>query len=124
MRFLLDQPPRILTGVARDPVTVNSGASGFYRDDPGPEALAAVASEGPGDRDAQERHGLVDDAWAATLAGRLDAPAYLDLVLRGFVDERDLTVWQAIAGSPGPPPQAAGRRRSPTLLRAGRSRLR
>ncbi len=99
MRFLLDQPPRILTGVAGDPVTVNSGASGFYRDDPSPEALAAVASEGPGDRDAQERHGLVDDAWAATLAGKLDAPAYLDLVLRGFVDERDLTVWQAIAGS-------------------------
>ena len=99
MRFLLDQPPRILTGVAGDPVTVNSGASGFYRDDLGAGALAAVASEGPGDRDAQERHGLVDDAWAATLAGRLDAPAYLDLVLRGFVDERDLTVWQAIAGT-------------------------
>ena len=99
MRFLLDEPPRILTGVAGDPVTVNSGASGFYRDDLRPEAVAAVASEGPGDRDAQERHGLVDDAWAATLAGRLDAPAYLDLVLRGFVDERDLTVWQAIAGT-------------------------
>ena len=99
MRFLLEGSPRILTGAAGDPVTVNSGASGFYRDDPSPEVLAAVASEGPGDRNAEERHGLVDDAWAATLAGSLDAPAYLDLVLRGFVDERDLTVWQAIAGT-------------------------
>ena len=99
MRFLLDRSPRTLTGVAGDPVTVNGGASGFYRDDPSPEALAAVASEGPGDRNAEERHGLVDDAWAATLSGRLAAPAYLYLVLRGFVDERDLTVWQAIAGT-------------------------
>jgi puromycin-sensitive aminopeptidase len=99
MRLLLDGSPRTLTGVAGDPVTVNSGASGFYRDDPSPEALAAVASEGPGDRNAQERHGLVDDAWAATLAGSLDAPAYLEFVLRGFVGERDLTVWQAIAGT-------------------------
>ena len=99
MRFLLDRSPRTFAGVAGDPVTVNSGASGFYRDDPSPDALAAVASEGPGDRNAEERHGLVDDAWAATLSGSLDAPAYLDLVLRGFVDERDLTVWQAIAGT-------------------------
>ena len=99
LRFLLEGSPRILTGAAGDPVTANSGASGFYRDDPGPEALAAVASEGPGDRNAEERHGLVDDAWAATLAGSLDAPAYLELVLRGFVGERDLTVWQAIAGT-------------------------
>ena len=99
VRFLLEGSPRTLTGAAGDPVTVNSGASGFYRDDPSPEALAAVASEGPGDRNAEERHGLVDDAWAATLAGSLDAPAYLDLVLRGFVGERDLTVWQAVAGT-------------------------
>ena len=99
MRLLLSRPSRTLTGVAGVPVTVNGGASGFYRGDPSGDALAAVASEGPGDRNAEERHGLVDDAWAATLAGSLDAPAYLDLVLRGFVDERDLTVWQAIAGS-------------------------
>ena len=99
LRVLLDQPGRILTLAAAEPVTVNSGASGFYRDDPSAEALAAVASVGPGDRTAEERHGLVDDAWAATLAGSLDGPAFVDFVLRGFVDERDLTVWQAIAGT-------------------------
>ena len=99
LRVLLDQPGRTLTLAAAEPVTVNSGASGFYRDDLGVDALAAVASAGPGDRTSQERHGLVDDAWAATLAGSLDAPAFVDFVLRGFVDERDLTVWQAIAGT-------------------------
>ena len=99
LRMLLDQPGRTLTLAAVEPVTVtvNGGASGFYRDDPSAEALAAVASAGPGDRTPEERHGLIDDAWAATLAGRLDGPALVDLVLRGFVGERDLTVWQAIA---------------------------
>ena len=98
VRLLLDQPRQTLTVPATEAVTVNSGASGFYRDDPAADALAAVAAAGPGDRTAEERHGLVDDAWAATLAGTLDAPGFLDFVLRGFTDERDLTVWQAIAG--------------------------
>ncbi len=99
LRLLLDQPRRILTTGGGTPVTLNSGASGFYRDEVGAETLAAVAAAGPGDRSASERHGLIDDAWAATLAGSLDAPTFLDLVLGGFVRERDLTVWQAIAGT-------------------------
>ena len=99
LRLLLDQPRRTLTIGEGVPVTMNSGASGFYRDEVGPTALAAVAAAGPAGRDATERHGLIDDAWAATLAGSLDAPAFLDLVLRGFAGERDLTVWQAIAGT-------------------------
>ena len=98
-RLLLDRPRRILTAGEGAPVTLNSGASGFYREEVGTETLAAVAAAGPGDRSASERHGLIDDAWAATLAGSLDAPAFLDLVLRGFATERDLTVWQAIAGT-------------------------
>ena len=99
LRLLLDQPRRTLTIGEVTPVTPNSGASGFYRDEVGTGALAAVAAAGPGDRNASERHGLIDDAWAATVAGSLDAPTFLDLVLRGFAGERDLTVWQAIAGT-------------------------
>ena len=99
LRLLLDQPRRTLTVGEGAPVTLNSGASGFYRDEVGTAALAAVAAAGPGDRNATERHGLIDDAWAATLAGSLEAPAFLDLVLGGFTGERDLTVWQAIAGT-------------------------
>ena len=101
LRLLLDQTRRILTVAATEVVTLNSRASGFYRDEVGAEVLAAVSAAGPGDRNAEERHGLIDDAWAATLAGRLDSPAFLDLVLTGFTGERDLTVWQAIAGALG-----------------------
>ena len=101
LRLLLDGPRRTLTAGEGAPVTLNSGASGFYREEVGAEALAAVAAAGPGDRTPSERHALVDDAWAATLAGRLDAPTFLDFVLRGFAGERDLTVWQAIAGALG-----------------------
>jgi len=99
LRLLLDQARRTLTIGEGTPVTLNSGASGFYRDEVGAEALAVVAAAGPGDRSPEERHGLIDDAWAATLAGHLDAPAFVDLVLGGFSAERDLTVWQAIAGA-------------------------
>lgn len=99
LRVLLDQPRRTLTMAAGPAVTLNSGASGFYRDDPDASTLAAVSQTGPGDRTPEERHGLVDDAWAATVSGRLDAAAFVDLVLGGFTAERDLTVWQAIAGA-------------------------
>jgi puromycin-sensitive aminopeptidase len=99
LRLLLDRPRRALTMPAGQAVTLNGGASGFYRDDSDAETLAALAKEGPGDRTPEERHGLIDDAWAATLSGRLDAPAFVDLVLGGFTSERDLTVWQAITGS-------------------------
>ena len=101
LRLLLDRPSLTLTIAAVETVTLNSSASGFYRGDPDARALATVAGAGPGARSAEERHGLVDDAWAATVAGSLDAPAFLDLVLRGFGDERDLNVWQAIAGALG-----------------------
>ena len=101
LRLLLDRTRRTLTVAASEVVTLNSRASGFYRDEVGAEVLAAVSAAGPGDRNAEERHGLIDDAWAATLAGSLDSPALLDLVLTGFTGERDLTVWQAIAGALG-----------------------
>ena len=45
--------------------------------------------------DTSERYLLVDDAWAAVIAGRLSAPEFLEFV-EGFADERDLAVWQAI----------------------------
>ena len=43
-----------------------------------------------------ERYNLVDDAWNAVVAGRLEAIDFLNFV-SGFTDERDLAVWQAIA---------------------------
>jgi puromycin-sensitive aminopeptidase len=76
-------------------VVVNAGGSGYFRvgyDDAlrarlGPTALAQLTT--------LERYNLVDDAWAATVAGQL-APIDLLAFLEGFCDERDHAVWQAI----------------------------
>jgi puromycin-sensitive aminopeptidase len=42
-----------------------------------------------------ERYALVDDAWAAVVAGRSPVGSFLDLV-QGLTGESDLRVWQAI----------------------------
>jgi puromycin-sensitive aminopeptidase len=47
-----------------------------------------------------ERYSLVDDAWAAVVAGTASAGSFLDLV-QGFPEETDLRVWQAILGGLG-----------------------
>ncbi|MBI5089362.1 MAG: ERAP1-like C-terminal domain-containing protein, partial [Actinobacteria bacterium] len=77
-------------------VVVNAGGHGFVRvayDD-------ALRSRLVGDALTQltiiDRYNLVDDAWNAVVAGRLGALELVDFV-EGFVDERDLAVWQAIA---------------------------
>jgi puromycin-sensitive aminopeptidase len=76
-------------------VIVNAGGSGYFRvgyDDAlrarlGADALSALTT--------LERYNLVDDAWAATVAGELE-PIELLVFLDGFADERDHAVWQAI----------------------------
>ncbi len=131
-RLVLDETSRIVTlSAGTKLVTVNSGASGFYREDLSAEALAGIISgdrtggdytggdytahertggdytahERTGgdytahERTANERHGLIDDAWAATVSGGLDAANFVDLILSGFAGESDLTVWQAITAA-------------------------
>jgi puromycin-sensitive aminopeptidase len=49
---------------------------------------------------ALERYTIVDDAWAAVVAGQAPVASFLDLV-RGFADETDLAVWQAIVSGLG-----------------------
>lgn len=77
-------------------VVVNAGGHGFFRvayDEQlrsrvtAPEALATL--------DTLERYNLVDDAWAASLAGQMSAVDLLDFLER-FSAERDLAVWRAI----------------------------
>lgn len=97
-RFLLDGPVATLSGHSADDIlTVNADSSGFFRVRPTRGAVAAAVS---GDLTPSERHAVVDDAWALTVAGEFSAQAYLGTAL-GFVDEDDLTVWQALAGSLG-----------------------
>lgn len=94
----LDAPETIVDLEAEPAwVIANRGASGFYRtayaEDLG-GALAAVALEVA---DPTERYTLVDDAWAAVVAGSTPISAIVELI-RGLATETDLSVWRRIAG--------------------------
>ena len=99
IRFLLDGPEGVVSGVSGPVVTLNAGGTGFYRVEWDADARAAVAADGPGTRSAEERHGLIDDAWALTLSGAMTAPELVELMAGGFAAERDLNVWQAMAAA-------------------------
>jgi puromycin-sensitive aminopeptidase len=84
---------------AADGVVLNAGGHGFYRVAYSPELLAAL-----GDRldelQPVERALLLDDTWAAVLAGATPASAFLDLAQR-FGDETDPAVWTTLSGALG-----------------------
>jgi puromycin-sensitive aminopeptidase len=96
-RVLLDDPSAVTTlAGASAGVVVNAGGHGFYRVRYDEAALAALQPK-VGELEPVERALLVDDTWAAVLAGDTEAIALLDL-LRGYGDERDPAVWSTIAG--------------------------
>ena len=79
-----------------DLVVVNAGGHGFFRVAYGPELRTRLADpRSLSELDTLERYSLVDDAWAATVAGRIPA-ADLLVLLEGFVNEREYGVWQAV----------------------------
>ena len=76
---------------------VNAGGHGFYRVRYAPELLGRLLRSL--DRlEAIERFNLVNDAWAAVLAGLMPLTEYLDLTVH-FQGERDRNVWSVIVGS-------------------------
>ena len=79
-------------------ILVNEGGHGFYRvryD----ETLLSQLAESLGDGLAPiERFNLVNDAWAAAVAGLMPLPDYLDFTAR-FRDERDKNVWAILLDS-------------------------
>jgi puromycin-sensitive aminopeptidase len=79
-------------------VVVNAGGHGFYRVAYSPELLARLGGDALASLDKVERYNLVDDSWSAVVAGRLPAADFLSFA-RGFSDERDLAVWQALANA-------------------------
>ena len=76
------------------PVIVNAGGHGFYRVAYDTTLRARLAGA-LGDMNTLERYSLVDDAWAATVAGSLTAVELLTF-LEDFGDEREHAVWQAV----------------------------
>jgi puromycin-sensitive aminopeptidase len=73
---------------------VNAGGHAFVRVRYEPELRRRLV-ERLSELSAIERYQLVDDAWAATLAGAETAAAFCELA-RAFGEETDLPVWQAV----------------------------
>jgi puromycin-sensitive aminopeptidase len=75
-------------------VVLNAGGEGFYR-----VAYPAAWRErllDAGILDARERFALIDDLWAAVLAGSATAAEFLACA-RQFTDESDLSVWRVLS---------------------------
>ena len=87
-----------LPGVSKG-VVVNAGGHGFYRVRYSPTLLAALGSR-VDDLAPVERALLLDDTWAAVLAGDTPATAFLDLAA-SFSGETDPAVWTTLAGALG-----------------------
>ncbi|MGQ0832195.1 MAG: M1 family metallopeptidase [Microthrixaceae bacterium] len=78
-------------------VVANVEGHGFYRVRYAPDLRAALTDE-PGPRLSDvERYGLVDDTWAAVLAGVTPAAEFLALA-EGFGHETDVSVWRRLLG--------------------------
>lgn len=78
-----------------EPVVVNAGGHGFYRVAYAP-ALLGRLRERLGDLAPVERALLLDDTWAAVLAGRASAADYLSLA-RAYAGETDRAVWTTLS---------------------------
>jgi puromycin-sensitive aminopeptidase len=82
---------------AGDRLVVNSGGHGFYRVRYAPDLLARIG-ERLDDLEPVERALLLDDTWAAVLAGDTPAAAFLDLARR-FDGETDPAVWTTLGAA-------------------------
>ena len=80
------------------PIVVNAGGDGFFRVAYDSELRSRLTPEVLSTTSTLERFNLVDDAWAATVAGRMTSVELLDW-LDAFSDETELAVWQAIVGA-------------------------
>ncbi len=83
-----------------DWIVANEGGHGFYRVRYGPGLLAPLLRDPAETMTAIERFNLINDAWAATLAGMASASDFLDLTAR-FAGETDRHVWTPILASLG-----------------------
>ncbi len=98
VRTLLDgADTTVALGTPADAVVVNAGGHGFFRVGYDDAARRALTTRAQDLLEPIERYALVDDAWAALLAGRTAATDVLALC-RELADDDDLSVWQRIAG--------------------------
>ncbi len=97
-RLLLDGdagPSRLTLPEPDGAVVVNAGGHGFFRVAYDAALRTRLTGETLASLTTVERYGLIDDAWAATVAGDMTAGELLEFV-EGFADEREHAVWQAM----------------------------
>lgn len=95
-RVLLEESNATFEVGAANSVVINAGGHGFYRTRYSPSMLDSLAKEAQKVLSPVERAILVDDTWAATLAGDVMAGDFIELARR-FADETDRTVWATLA---------------------------
>jgi puromycin-sensitive aminopeptidase len=99
----------------------NAGGHGFYRVRYAPDLVEALVTKL--DRlEPIERFNLVNDTWAAAMAGLTPVTEYLELTAR-FRGERDRNVWSAILGSLAALNRVIGPTERPRLEALVRDRL-
>jgi puromycin-sensitive aminopeptidase len=76
-------------------VVVNAGSHSFLRVAYSSELLSRLTGERLQTLSTAERYSIVDDAWASTIAGKLEARAFCRLA-EEFADETAVQVWQIL----------------------------
>ena len=98
-RLLLgDKEARIAVPARFTSILVNEGGHGFYRVRYGGELLERLLAELADGLAPIERFNLVNDTWAAAVAGLVPLPQYLEMMTR-FRGERDGNVWTVLLAS-------------------------
>ncbi len=97
--ILLDEDEARLSLTARpDWVVINADGHGFYRARYSSDLLKQLTGNVQDNLSAVERFNLINDTWAASLAGLTPLADYMDLLLL-FEDETEHNVWSAMLGS-------------------------
>ena len=96
--LLTEREHRVELDEPADWIVVNAGGHGFYRVRYGGELLDALKLGLASRLSAVERFSLVNDTWAATLAGLTSLADYLGLI-ELLPDENDVNVWTTVIGS-------------------------
>jgi len=77
-------------------IVVNAGGPGFYRVEYSAELMSRITGSTLATLTTLERYNLVDDAWNAVVSNAMSADRFVDFA-RGFTEENDLAVWQAMS---------------------------
>ncbi|MFN0028000.1 MAG: M1 family metallopeptidase [Acidimicrobiales bacterium] len=99
-RLLLEATPASLQVPDAAVLVLNAGGHGFYRSRYEGTLAAGLLDAAQELLSPVERYALIDDAYAAMLAGQLSAPDVLAMC-QGLANDDDLSVWQRIAGALG-----------------------